>query len=69
MANRVISAIAAYNQEVATLLAKKQLVETEIKSCAGIEALNILIHNRFGYNMPANQQQDLGITESSKYDL
>lgn len=69
MANRVISAIAAYNQEVATLLAKKQLVETEIKSCAGIEQLNILIHNRFGYNMPANQQQDLGITESSKYDL
>ena len=69
MANKVVGAIEAYNQEVAALLAKKQLIETEIKSCAGIEQLNILIHNRFGYNMPANQQRDLGITESSKYDL
>lgn len=69
MANKVIDAITDYNQKVATLLANKQLIETEIKSCAGIEDLNILIHNRFGYNMPAKQQQDLGITTSSTYDL
>jgi sulfur relay (sulfurtransferase) DsrC/TusE family protein len=69
MANKVIDAITDYNQQVATLLANKQLIETEIKSCAGIEDLNILIHNRFGYNMPAKQQQDLGITTSSTYDL
>jgi len=69
MVTKVITAINVYNQEVATLLARKQMVETEIKSCAGIEDLNILIHNRFGYNMPAKQQQDLGITTSSTYDL
>lgn len=69
MVSRVNTAIAAYNQEVANLLARKQMIETEIKSCVGIEDLNILIHNRFGYNMPAKQQQDLGITTSSTYDL
>lgn len=69
MVSKVMSAISTYNQEVALLLARKQMIETEIKSCAGIEELNILIHNRFGYNMPAKQQQDLGITTSSTYDL
>jgi len=69
MVTRVLTAITNYNQEVATLLARKQMIETEIKSCADIQALNIVIHNRFGYNMPAKQQQDLGITTSSTYDL
>lgn len=69
MVTKVLNAITAYNQQIATLLAKKQLVESEIKTCTNIAELNILIHNRFGYNMPAKQQQDLGITTSSTYDL
>lgn len=69
MVNKVLNAISNYNSQVAELLAKKQLIETEIKSCNTIAELNILVHNRFGYNMPSKQQQDLQITTSSNYDL
>lgn len=69
MSQLVLAANAQYNQNVADLLAKKQMIEKEIKSCQAITELNVVIHNRFGYNMPTNQQVDMGIEYSSKYDL
>lgn len=69
MAQKVIDAKKRFDEQVSTLLAKKQLIEKEIKECADIKDLNLLIHRRFEYNMPAKQQQEMGIEESSKYDL
>ena len=69
MATKVLAAIDTYNTSVATLLANKQTVETEIKNCTTIEDLNILQHTRYGYNMPARQQQDLNWEGGSTYNL
>lgn len=69
MAQKVLSAISSYNTQLANLLSSKQAIEKEIKECIDIASCNVLMHNRFGYNMPAKQQQDLGVSESSKFDL
>lgn len=69
MVTKVMNAVQEYNNNLATLLARKQLVESEIKACTDVFACNILMHNRFGYSMPPKQQEQAGITESSKYDL
>jgi hypothetical protein len=69
MASKVLTAVADYNTQVASMLAAKQQVETEIKACQSITDLNVLIHQRFGYNMPAKQQEDLGYQGSSMYNL
>ena len=69
MATKVITASSNYNAQVASMLAAKQQVETEIKACQAITDLNVLIHQRFGYNMPAKQQEDLGYQGSSMYNL
>ena len=69
MAAKVITASNNYNAQVASMLASKQTVETEIKACQNINDLNVLIHQRFGYNMPTKQQEDLGYQGSSVYNL
>lgn len=69
MATKVVNAKNNFDNEVSKLLSKKQLIEKEIKDCTDMKELNILIHRRFGYNMPVNQQKDMGWEESSKYDL
>lgn len=69
MAIKVMDAKAKFDDEITKLLSKKQLIEKEIKECKDMRDLNVLIHNRFGYNMPVKQQLELGIEESSKYDL
>ena len=69
MASKVIAANAQYTERIASLLANKQIVEKEVKDCTSISELNVVIHNRFGYNMPAKQQQDMGIPHGSIYNL
>ena len=69
MVAKVITATNNYNAQVASMLASKQIVEAEIKSCQTIADLNILIHQRFGYNMPTKQQEALGYQGSSVYNL
>lgn len=69
MASKVIAANAQYTERIASLLANKQIVEKEVKDCTSILELNVVIHNRFGYNMPAKQQQDMGISHGSIYNL
>jgi len=69
MAVKVIAASNNYNAQVANMLASKQTVEAEIKACQNISDLNILIHQRFGYNMPVKQQEALGYQGSSVYNL
>ena len=69
MASKVIDAKIKFDDKISELLSKKQLIEKEIKECKDMKELNVLIHKRFGYNMPVKQQQEMGIEESSKYDL
>jgi len=69
MVNKVITASNNYNAQVASMLAAKQVVEAEIKACQVITDLNVLIHQRFGYNMPVKQQEALGYQGSSVYNL
>jgi len=69
MADKIIAAHKKYEERVLTLLAKKQSIEKEIKDCINMADLNVVVHKRFGYNMPVRQQEELGIKESSTYDL
>jgi hypothetical protein len=69
MAYKVVNAKNKLDNEISKLLSKKQLIEKEIKECKDVRELNVLIHYRFGYNMPVKQQLEMGIEESSKYDL
>ncbi len=69
MVAKVNSAVSAYNNSVATLLASKQLVETEIKACASIADCCRLLHNRFEVQMSIHQMEAEGITYSSRFDV
>lgn len=69
MADKIIKAHKDYENQIINLLSKKQTVEQEIKICETIADLNVLIHKRFGYNMPVRQQEEMGIKESSTVDL
>lgn len=69
MAAKVKTAVAAFTQRIADLLAKKQVVEQEIKACASIADCNRLLHNRFDISVTNDQREDEGITTSSKLDL
>lgn len=69
MVQRVNTAVSNFNAQVTELLAKKQAIETEIKSCENINDCNVLMHRRFGYNMPVNQQRDINYQGSSQVDL
>jgi len=70
MVTKVLDAVSAYNDQVATLLAAKQVVETEIKACASIPDCNRLLHNRYDLQMPIQQQEDeLGDHQNSTLNL
>jgi hypothetical protein len=69
MVQKVLAARTAYHADLATLLSKKQSIELEIKNCQTIPELNIVIHRRFGYDMPSNQKIDLNWEGSSTNDL
>lgn len=69
MAQKVVDAIAAYNLKIEELLAKKQAIETEIKSCTTIADCSRLFHNRFHVQMSKSQMDDEGITSQSKFDI
>jgi hypothetical protein len=69
MVQKVLAARTAYHADLATLLSKKQAIELEIKNCQTIPELNIVIHRRFGYDMPSNQKIDLNWEGSSTNDL
>lgn len=69
MANKVVAAHESYTGKIAQLFAKKQTIEKEIKDCLTIADLNVVVHMRYGYNMPVKQQEAMGITTSSVYDL
>jgi len=69
MAHKVVVAIDTYNAKVAELLAKKQLIEQEIKACANIGDCNRLMHDRFEMEMPVVQKQEEGIEYNSKFDI
>ncbi|NBP00983.1 MAG: hypothetical protein EBU90_12770 [Proteobacteria bacterium] len=69
MVDKVISANIDYTGKIAQLLAAKQIIEIEIKDCQTIRDLNVIVHSRYGYNMPPTQAEELGITSSSVYNL
>jgi|694.fasta_scaffold127684_2 hypothetical protein len=69
MANKVNSAVNAFNAKIATMLANKQAVEKEIKACLTIIDCNKLLHNRFDITMPTAQAASEGITTGSKLDV
>lgn len=69
MVDKVNAAIVSYNNTIATMLANKQAVETEIKNCLSMLECNILLHNRFDLTMAPAQAAAAGITISSKLDV
>ena len=69
MVNKVNTAVANYNNSIATLLANKQAVEKKIKECLTIVECNTLLHNRFDLTMAPAQAANAGITTSSKLDV
>lgn len=69
MAEKVNAAVAAYNANIASMLASKQQIEVLIKSCVSIYDCNRLLHNRFGIEMPVLQRQAEGIDYSAKFEI
>ena len=70
MANKVLTAIASYNNAVAELIARKQSRIEIIKACNSIADCNRVFHRHFDMCMPLKQMQDeeLG-NEPTVYDL
>lgn len=58
-----------YNTSMAELLAKQQIVSSEIKSCVTVKDCTRLMHNRFGYSMQLSQKEEEGIDTEPKFDL
>jgi hypothetical protein len=69
MSQKVQAAIQSHSNKITELLARKQLIEQEIKSCISISDCIVLMHSRFGYTMPLPFQEELGNTEPAKIDL
>lgn len=69
MSTKVQTAILEHSQKITNILAKKQMIEQEVKSCITIDDCVVLLHNRFGITMPLPFQDKLGITDSAKIDL
>lgn len=62
MVDKVNTAIATYNNSIATLLAGKQTVEQEIKQCTTILQSQALLYKRYGINMSEARKTAAGIT-------
>jgi len=69
MVTKIETAVAAYNDTVTTLLAKKQTAEIDIKCCINIIDCLVLLHNRFELTMPIPLQDQLGVVESAKFNI
>lgn len=69
MAAKVNDAVVAYNNNIATMLASKQQIETLIKTCVSIHDCNRLLHNKFGIEMPVKQRIAEGIEYSAVFDI
>lgn len=69
MVQKVLDAISAYNTSISDLLAAKQAVENDIKSCQSIADCHRLMHNRFEISMSAQQMEEEGITTSATFDV
>jgi hypothetical protein len=69
MVEKVNTAVSTYNANIALMLASKQQIETQIKSCVSIYDCNRLLHNRFGVEMPVKQRQEEQINYSAVFDI
>jgi hypothetical protein len=70
MANKVLTAIANYNNTVAELIARKQSRIEIIKACNSIADCNRVFHRYFDMCMPLKQMQDEDISgEPTAYNL
>lgn len=69
MVAKVNAAVDSYNTKVAELLARKQLIEQEVKACQNIGDCNRLMHNRFELEMPVAQRSEEAIEYSAKFDI
>jgi hypothetical protein len=69
MAVLIRQAINNYDEKVRTLLASKQVVETEIKNCADISACFVLMHQRFEMTMPVALQTSTGTTTAAQFNV
>lgn len=69
MVAKVNAAVESYNVKVAELLARKQLIEQEVKACQSIGDCNRLMHNRFELEMPVAQRSEEAIEYSAKFDI
>ena len=69
MANKIIEKSNAYNTSVANLLASRQTIEAEIKTCDNIRKCNALMHRRFNIAAPNPQREQDDITVDAALDL
>lgn len=69
MATLVQTATTNYDNQVKTLLANKQTIEKEIKDCATIQNCYVLMHNKFGYQMPVAMATDLSVTDAAQFNV
>ena len=69
MTTKVIDAHNAYNAKVQSLLAAKQIVETEIKACTSISECCLLMHNRFNVQVSLAQAEFEGITSDPQFNI
>lgn len=69
MSSKVQTAILQHSQKITNLLARKQMIEQEVKSATTIDDCVVLLHDRFGITMPLPFQDKLGITHPAKIDL
>lgn len=68
-ADLVLQNVNEYNLELANLLSKQQVVTQEIKNCQTMRECAILMHNRFGYQVPAALAEEDSIDYLPKFDL
>ena len=69
MSDKVLDAIDAHNTKVAELLAKKQIVEKEIKESNTIQKCYLVYHKRYGINAPFPMLEELGESPDPTYNL
>jgi hypothetical protein len=69
MVNKVLTAVANYNDKIAELLTRKHEVETDIKSCESIADCTRLMHHRFELDMSQHQRDDEGVDYASTFNV
>jgi hypothetical protein len=69
MVDLVYTAIQQYDNTIAQLLAAKQAIEGEIKSCQTISDCWVIMHNRFELHMPMPLMISLGVTDGSRLNV